>query len=112
MYEQADLVIDQLLVGWYGGMAVEAMALGKPVISYIREGDLRFIPPAMSSQLPIIRATPSTLYDVLSEWLTVRRQELSRVGSRSRAYVERWHDPLWIANRLKREYETIVAERG
>ncbi len=44
VYEQADLVVDQLLAGWYGGLAVEAMALGKPVIAYLRESDLGFLP--------------------------------------------------------------------
>ena len=39
-YRDADLVVDQLLAGWYGGFAVEAMALGKPVIAYLRESDL------------------------------------------------------------------------
>ena len=38
LYAQADLVIDQLLAGWYGGFAVEAMAMGKPVVCYIRGG--------------------------------------------------------------------------
>lgn len=40
LYERADLVVDQLLAGWYGGFAVEAMALGKPVICYLRDSDL------------------------------------------------------------------------
>ena len=35
---KVDLVIDQLLIGWYGGFAVEAMALEKPVICFIEEG--------------------------------------------------------------------------
>jgi hypothetical protein len=34
--QEADVVIDQLLLGWYGMVSVEAWALGKPVICYIR----------------------------------------------------------------------------
>ena len=41
LYAQADLVIDQVLAGWYGGFAVEAMAMGKPVAAFVRETDLR-----------------------------------------------------------------------
>ena len=48
LYPQADLVIDQLLAGWYGGFAVELMAMGKPVACYIRDEDLQFVPPAMA----------------------------------------------------------------
>ena len=36
-YRRADIVIDQLLVGWYGVLSMEAMAMEKTVIAYIRE---------------------------------------------------------------------------
>jgi glycosyltransferase involved in cell wall biosynthesis len=107
-YEQADILVDQLLGGWYGGLAVELMALGKPVICYIREDDLKFISQQMRDELPIINATPTTFYDVLKEWLTVRKQEIPERGQQSRAYVEKWHDPLKIAAKLKNEYEIIL----
>lgn len=108
-YQRADLLIDQLLGGWYGGVAVEAMALGKPVICYIREDDLKFVPVRMREELPIINAMPGTIYKVLKEWMTKRRNELPELGRRSRAYVEKWHDPLKIAAKLKHEYEAIMA---
>src|SRR5437764_15466880 len=85
LYEQADLLIDQLLAGWYGGVALELMALGKPVISYLRAEDLGYIPPAMHAQLPIINATPTTFYEVLKEYLTTRKADLADRGRRSRA---------------------------
>ena len=59
LYAQADLVIDQLLAGWYGGFAVETMAMGKPVVCYIRAEDLQFVPPAMVAELPLIPARPT-----------------------------------------------------
>jgi glycosyltransferase involved in cell wall biosynthesis len=111
LYEQADLLVDQVLAGWYGGLAVELMALGKPIIAYIRAGDLQFIPEGMRSELPVITATPATIYAVLKEWLTVRKDELSERGRLSRAYVERWHDPLAIAARLKSEYQAIMSSK-
>jgi glycosyltransferase involved in cell wall biosynthesis len=109
IYREADLLVDQLLVGWYGGLAVELMALGKPIICYLREEDLRFIPDPMREEMPILQATPTTIYEVLREWLTGRRHELAEIGRRGRAYVERWHDPLKIATRLKGEYEAILS---
>jgi glycosyltransferase involved in cell wall biosynthesis len=108
VYETADLLVDQLFAGWYGGIAVELMALGVPVICYIREEDLNFIPAEMAAELPILRATSETIYDVLKACLTRRRQELAAVGQRSRRYVERWHDPMGVAARLKSVYEDIV----
>jgi glycosyltransferase involved in cell wall biosynthesis len=111
IYQRADLLIDQLLAGWYGSVAVEAMALGKPVICYVRKDDLRFLPNQMRRDLSIINANPETIYDVLKEWVTKRRGELPEQGRRSRAYMERWHDPLKTAAMLKREYEDIMADR-
>ena len=63
----------------------------------------------MRAELPIIRATTETIYDVLREWLTERRDELPEVGRRGRAYIERWHDPLKIAAELKGVYEEIAS---
>ena len=109
-YERADLLVDQLLAGWYGGLAVELMALAKPVIAYIRDEDLDFIPDEMRDDLPIINATPDGIYEVLKYWLTDGKQHLQEVGHKSRSYVEKWHDPLKIAMNMKIEYETILRE--
>lgn len=106
LYTQADLAIDQLLAGWYGGFAVEMMALGKPVVCYIREGDLKFIPSQMKDDLPIVNANPNTIYEVLLR-LVEQRDQVHLIGERSRAYVERWHDPMKIALRTKEAYEAI-----
>jgi hypothetical protein len=59
----------------------------------------------MRRELPVINATPSNMYEVLKEWLTTRRGDLGARGLRSRAFVERWHDPLRIAEGIKRDYE-------
>ncbi len=44
LYEQADMVIDQIVVGFYGVFAVEAMKMGKPVMAFIRKEYLVFLP--------------------------------------------------------------------
>lgn len=113
LYETADLVIDQLLVGWYGGFAVEAMLLGKPVVCYLREGDLGGIPSAMRKEMPIANANPENLATVLEELLG-RRDLLAQRAVQSRAYAERWHDPAGVALFTKATYEhlTNVAARS
>ncbi|GAX61873.1 glycosyltransferase [Candidatus Scalindua japonica] len=104
IYKEADLVVDQLLIGWYGGFSVEVMAMGKPVICYIREEDLKFIPKEMKEEMPIIKANPDNLYEVLKETIE-DRNSLPMIGEKSRAYVEKWHDPIKIASRMKDVYE-------
>jgi glycosyltransferase involved in cell wall biosynthesis len=107
-YERADLAIDQLFAGWYGGFAVEMMALGKPVLCYLRESDLKFLPPAQREEMPIIAVRPDTLAATLREWLRAPRARLEEIGRRSRLYVEKWHDPLKIAAQLKADYEAAA----
>lgn len=112
LYERADLVIDQLLAGYYGGLAVEAMALGRPVACYLRGEDMALLPQAMREEMPLISVTPATLADELRRWLGPRRGELADVGARSRSFVERWHDPLTIARRHLEDYRAALEGRS
>jgi hypothetical protein len=86
---QADIVVDQLLLGWYGGFAVEAMALAKPVVCAIGENPF-------GDALPIVRATPTDLVERLRELAGdgARRRALGVAG---RGFVEATHDPRKVA---------------
>lgn len=111
-YEQIDVLIDQLHAGWYGGLAVEVMALGKPVMVYIRDEDLRFIPAEMKAELPFLRVTMESVKEDLRRLMGMPREELLALGQRSRRYVERWHDPLRIAEEIQRDYEKALRAKG
>jgi hypothetical protein len=91
-YASADLAIDQIFAGWYGGFAVEAMSLGKPVMCYIREQDLEFIPARMKEQLPVIGCTVDTLKEDIKATISKSRADLNQLGRQSREYVELWHN--------------------
>ena len=108
-YQDADLVIDQLLAGWYGGLAVEVMAMGKPVAAYIRENDLSFVPRQLADDLPILRVRPDTIEADL-EKLILRRAEWPGWGEASRRFVEKWHDPAIIARSMVRAYLSTDSE--
>jgi hypothetical protein len=98
-YRTADLVVDQLNAGWYGMFAIEAMALGKPVVAFLHEQAAQRTKDAFGVDVPIVHATKQTLTDVLRR-LTSSPEELQRIGAASRAYVERVHDLSRIADRL------------
>lgn len=110
IYKDIDILVDQFFAGWYGGLAVEAMALGKPVIAYLREEDLHFIPDAMRQDMPIIKTRPETIYNTLVHLLTIPRTELLSFAKQSRAYVEKWHNPVTIAQRIKADMESALGE--
>jgi hypothetical protein len=96
IYRSADLAIDQIFAGWYGGFAVELMAMGTPVAAYIREEDRQFVAPRMWRDIPIIRVDPDRLEEDLDAALADREQ-LREIGRRSALYVREWHDPQKIA---------------
>jgi glycosyltransferase involved in cell wall biosynthesis len=105
-YERADIVVDQLNAGWYGLFAIEAMALGKPVVSFLHDEAVRRTEEAFGLEVPIVRATKDTLEDVLRR-LVESPDERRRVGAASRAYVERVHDLDRMADRLLDIYSRL-----
>lgn len=96
---ESDLVIDQLLIGAYGVVAIEAMALGKPTICHIRE-DLR---PLYPDELPIVSATPRNLREVIVD-LIERRSEWEAMGEAGYAYAKAYHEQAQVARRLSSCY--------
>jgi hypothetical protein len=112
IYRSCDLVIDQIFAGWYGGLAVECMALGKPVAAYIRHEDLRHIPEEMRLELPIIQINRGSLTEDLRRIITMDRERLMELSSISRRFVEKWHDPTRIAGRILRDYKKATTAQG
>ena len=107
-YKNADIIIDQLLIGWYGGVAVECMAMGKPVFVYLRDEDLECLPKEMVEDMPFIRVTPDSLYEEL-KWYLNNRNILKQIAIKSRDYVTKWHDSLVIAENIIRDYDEILS---
>lgn len=103
IYRSADLAIDQLLFGWYGGFAVELMSMGIPVAAYIRDEDKDYVPTAMWDGLPILRIKPETVENDLARLLD-DRMHWPEWGLRGRQFALDWHDPLKIARGLSRVY--------
>ncbi|NNL85341.1 MAG: glycosyltransferase family 1 protein [Myxococcales bacterium] len=103
-----DVLVDQLLLGWYGGIAVEAMALGIPVVCYLREDDLHKISPHMRKEIPIVRATPTDIGEILERCVRLGAEPLREIGKKSREYVEKWHDPLAVARMVSEQYESTL----
>ncbi len=98
---QAHIVVDQVMIGWYGGFAVEAMACGRPVLAYIRE-DVPDDNP-FGEQLPIVRTTPEVLTDDLRALVTDTGLR-QRAAEQGRRFVEEQHDPRAVARHVLAGY--------
>jgi glycosyltransferase involved in cell wall biosynthesis len=105
-YRRADIVVDQLLRDWHGVFTIEAMALGKPVVTSLDEDAVRETEQAFGLELPVLAATKDDLVEKVA-WLIERPEERRRRGAAGRAYVEQVHDVDRMANRLLEIYRGL-----
>jgi glycosyltransferase involved in cell wall biosynthesis len=105
-YRSADVIVDQLNAGWYGVFAIEAMALGKPVVTFLHDEAVRRTQDAFGLDVPIVSATKQTLVDALRP-LVESGEERQRVGAASRAYAEEVHDLERMTDRLLALYAAL-----
>jgi glycosyltransferase involved in cell wall biosynthesis len=97
---QADIVVDQLMIGAYGTFSVEAMAVGRPVVCRIRE-DLRAHYPAT---LPIVSADPETVYAAL-ERLAQDASARAALGRAGTTYAQQVHEMHRVARAVLPYYQ-------
>jgi glycosyltransferase involved in cell wall biosynthesis len=95
-FADADLAIDQLNLGWYGGFAVEMMAMSRPVICRISEREPADNP--FGEGLPVVRSDGASLPEVL-RGLAGDRERRLRIGQEGRRFAEREHDRRSVARR-------------
>ncbi|HZP73090.1 MAG TPA: glycosyltransferase family 4 protein [Gaiellaceae bacterium] len=105
-YARADIVVDQLNAGWHGVFALESMALGKPVVTYLKPDVVEQSAEGYGVRIPIVPATKDTLAEALRP--LVERPDLRReIGAASRAYVEQVHDIDRVTDRLLAVYRSL-----
>lgn len=95
IYQEADIVVDQLHSAGHGLLSLEAMAMNKPVICSISEQMKDFYP----KDIPIVSATPENIKKQLEQ--LINDYELRKsIGEKGRKYVEKYHDHTKIAEIL------------
>ena len=102
MYRDADIIADQFCIGAFGVLALEGLALGKPVLAYLDEehlGDPWF-------NLPIVNTTHENMRDVLRILLQFPELRL-RLGRAGRAAVEKYQSVPALAEVWSRIYAHV-----
>lgn len=99
---ESDAVIDQLLLGTYARLAIETMALGKPVFCYMREDLYQFNP--IWKDCPVINANPDTIESCLESFLKSKRLKRKEIGIKGREYIEKYHSLEYVGER----FNTII----
>jgi glycosyltransferase involved in cell wall biosynthesis len=90
---QTDIVIDQLIYGWWGSSGIEGMALGKPVVCHITPLWKRLFLETFCEydDLPVVEANTENIYEVLKE-LVLDEEYRKQKGEESRRFAERHFD--------------------
>lgn len=106
LYKEADIIVDQILCGSYGLLSVESMALGKPVITFIRPDLVSKFP----ASLPIVNGNPDNIKKKLKMLLEnpLKRNSLGIMGRR---YVEEVHDRNIVGDKLLSIYSQLFKGR-
>ena len=105
VYEKADIIADQFLLGWYGLFAIESMALGKSVLCYLRKEWSEYYG-RYYKNCPIVSTNPDNLKKNL-QTLIENAELRSELGKKGRAYVEKYHSYEYIGGMLDKIYRKI-----
>ena len=104
LYKNIDVLIEQLVIGWYGLQACELSLMEKPVVVFLREEDRKFVPPDMWAEIPFNHATKDTLPVVIERVIKMSPQELAHRGRAGREFVLKWLDPMSISKEVVKAY--------
>jgi glycosyltransferase involved in cell wall biosynthesis len=102
LYGQADVIADQFVMGAYGVFALEALASGKPVMTFLDGQHLAN--PVFN--LPLVNTTHTNMPGVLAALLGVRELR-ERIGRVSREQVEKYQSVDAMAEVWKQIYEHV-----
>jgi glycosyltransferase involved in cell wall biosynthesis len=94
-YRAADIVFDQCLIGFHGYFALEAMAMGKPVLCFLRNAKVDVLAP---DECPIINIRPDTIEQTLAD-LARSPRDLTNIGHAGRKYIEQYYSVSSFADR-------------
>lgn len=93
VYGASDVVVDEFGIGWFGSVALEGLAMAKPVVSYVDEG-------IMSQMYPWHPFLSGRTAEDVAEILTRLASDASArqtTGTQGRAWMESFHSYAAVA---------------
>jgi len=110
-FEQIDVFVDQLIIGWFGVVSLEVMALGKPVICFVKGKGLKFVPKKMLAELPILNADETSLENKIIEVYNMNVEQKTNQANKGIEFLKTWYDPQKIADKVVTDYKAVLSGR-
>ena len=86
-FRKADVVVDQFDVGGHGGIAMEAMSMGKPVMIYLQKNCMNL---HYAEQPPVLNChTEDEIYEQIMK--SRDRIHLQNLGKKAKEWVYKYH---------------------
>jgi len=104
IYESADIIAAQFIGGGPGLFEIEAMALGKPVLCYLREDFFKYH--KSWAEIPIVNTNPDNLKENLVKLIENPELRLE-LGKKGRAFVEKYHSYEYIGGIFDKIYRKL-----
>lgn len=103
--EEADVIVDQILGGGFGTLAVEGMYYGRPVCCYLIDEIYEIYP-----DCPIVNCNKDNFKEKLA-WLLDHPEERKRLGALGRAFVEKHFSREDVNRKVWGMYRILVRDR-
>ena len=110
-FGQIDVFVDQLIIGWFGVVSLEVIALGKPVICFVKGKGLKFVPEKMLADLPILNADETSLESKILEVYNMNVEQKTNLATKGIKFLKTWYDPQMIADRVVKDYKAVLSGR-
>lgn len=104
-YKKCHISVVALIGGWYGTAGVEAMATGRPIVTFIRPSLFKYTN-LKREDLPIISAHKNNIYDVLKDVLN-NKFDLEKLSYDSYDFAHKFHNPDKIVKRFLEIYQSL-----
>ncbi len=87
-----DVLVDQLIWGWYGIASQQALELGKVVVCYVSDFRLKMV-----NDCPIVNANIFNIFDELESLVSKWEYSFEKISIESKRYYNRYHLPARVA---------------
>ena len=106
LYPLGDIMITDVITGWHGYTAIEAMAIGRPDITYLRPDIMKFHSYYAKGRIPVVSANPDNLEKAI-ERLVKNKKLRGEIGKRGRVYAQKFHSLEFVGALRKILYEYV-----